>query len=140
MVKNGGFSQPVDMYAHILLVLVCVCAHVYVRAYGAKANGERKKMEKRKEAALIGTWSWSWGALTHPMPWMDWNVGTCQNVCLVLPWPGIVALLHTSMHIYAMQHHHCDAVHSCANGSRDCKGRGRYQYLLVVTLLRAVLP
>lgn len=68
------------------------------------------------------------------------DVGTCQNVCLVLvlPRPGYRGPLayehgHT-VQVYAMHHHHCYAVHSRTNGIQACKGIG------AALLLYCVLP
>jgi hypothetical protein len=121
-------------------VYVCVCVYVRVRVRvrvygGEKANGKRKKMEKREDAAVIGTWSWSWGALTHPMPWMEtgcWDMSKCLPGATLTGYRGPLAYEH--VHIYAMHHHHCYAVHSCTNGTRACKGIG------TALLLYCVLP
>lgn len=82
------------MYVYVY-VCVCVYVRVRVRVYGGeKANGKRKKMEKREDAAVIGTWSWSWGALTHPMPWMDWMLGHVKMFAWCYPdrvsWPSCI--------------------------------------------------
>lgn len=86
MQRRGVQSACGYMYAHLpVCVYVCACVYVRVRVYGGeKTNGKKKDGEEKRRSCdrnlvlVLGSIDAS-----NAMDGLD--VGTCQNVCLVLP-------------------------------------------------------